>query len=76
MLRQDVRDAVADGKFVIYPVETIDEGMEILTGLPAGESDKDGNFPEGTMNGIVQQNLLEMAEERVRFSHDSKEPVK
>lgn len=76
MLRQDVRDAVAEGKFAIYPVETIDEGMEILTGLSAGEPDEDGNFPEGTMNGIVQHKLLEMAEERVHFNQDSKEPVK
>ncbi|MDD3651413.1 Lon protease family protein, partial [Immundisolibacter sp.] len=45
MLRVDVRDAVADGRFHIYAVRTIDEGIELLTGLPAGVADAEGNYP-------------------------------
>jgi lon-related putative ATP-dependent protease len=75
MLRQDVVDAVSQGKFAIYPVETIDQGLELLTGIPAGEPDEEGLYPDATVNGIIQKNLQEMTEERVRFSQDSKEHV-
>ena len=64
MLRQDVIDAVAAGQFQIFPVEDIDQGIEILTGLPAGESDEEGNYPEGTVNGKVQARLAELAKKR------------
>ncbi len=64
MLRQDVVEAVAAGKFHIYPIETVDQGIEILTGLPAGERDKDGNYPEGTINYLVEARLAELAEKR------------
>ncbi len=57
MLRQDVIDAVAAGKFHVYPVEHIDQGIEILTGLPAGERDADGNFPPGSVNALVEARL-------------------
>ena len=46
MLREDIVDAVREGKFHIYPVRTIDEGIELLTGVPAGERGEDGMFPE------------------------------
>jgi predicted ATP-dependent protease len=62
MLRQDVIDAVEAGKFHIYPVEHIDQGLELLTGLPAGQEDKDGTFPKDSVNGRVQARLREMAE--------------
>ncbi|HSM56355.1 MAG TPA: ATP-binding protein [Candidatus Sulfomarinibacteraceae bacterium] len=68
MLRQDVRDAVADGKFHIYPVENIDQGIELLTGIPAGEPDEDGNYPEGTINYRIVQRLDAMAEKLRKFS--------
>jgi lon-related putative ATP-dependent protease len=61
MLRQDVVEAVKQGKFHIYPVTTIDEGIEVLTGISAGELDGDGNYPEGTINYLVQKKLDEMA---------------
>jgi lon-related putative ATP-dependent protease len=62
MLRHDVIQAVKEGQFHIYPVETIDQGIELLTGMPAGEADEEGKFPEDTLNGRVQSALLDMAE--------------
>jgi len=73
MLRQDVVEAVAEGRFYIYPVETVDQGIEILTGLPAGEPDEEGNYPEGTVNGLVQAQLVKMAEQRATFSPSAEE---
>jgi predicted ATP-dependent protease len=67
MLRQDVRDAVAAGKFHVYPVRTVDEGIEILTGIPAGEPDSEGNYPEGTVNYMVNHRLERMTEKRLEL---------
>jgi len=50
MLRTDLIEAVTAGRFRVYPVETIDQCTELLTGLPAGERDEEGNFPEGSFN--------------------------
>ncbi len=57
MLREDVVQAVRQGKFHIYCARTIDEGIEILTGAPAGERRKDGTYPEGTVNAAVEERL-------------------
>jgi lon-related putative ATP-dependent protease len=62
MLRADVRQAVEDGQFHIYPVRTIDEGIEILTGAPAGERQQDGSYPEDSVHGRVTARLEEIAE--------------
>jgi len=62
MLRHDVIEAVAADKFHIYAVSTIDQGIEILTGLPAGERDATGQFPSGTVNHRVEQRLSDYAE--------------
>ncbi len=62
MLREEVVQAVQDNKFHIYAVETIDEGLEILTGMAAGEPDEEGNYPEGTAHGAVQGRLRQFAE--------------
>ena len=62
MLRKDVVAAVQEGRFTIYAVETIDEGIEILTGRPAGDLQPDGNYPEGSINFLVDQKLQELAE--------------
>ncbi|RLC46971.1 MAG: ATP-dependent protease [Candidatus Coatesbacteria bacterium] len=57
MLRKDVVEAVAKGSFHIYPVDTIDEGIEVLTGMPAGKADARGNFPRGTVNYLANRKL-------------------
>jgi predicted ATP-dependent protease len=67
MLDREVREAVEKGDFHIWAVETVDEGIEILTGMPAGERDRDGKWPEGTINQKVDQRLLKMAETLHRF---------
>ena len=73
MLRNDVVEAAAEGKFHIYAVETIDEGIEILTSLPAGERDADGNYPEGTINHKVEARLKAFAERAQKFQKGSSE---
>lgn len=65
MLRQDVVDAVAGGKFAVYPVEHIDQGIELLTGLPAGERGKGGKYPKGTVNRLVEDRLIAIANKRL-----------
>ncbi len=60
MLRKDVVQAVKEGKFHIYPVKTIDQGVKILTGVEAGEELGDGRFKEGTVNGLVDKKLREL----------------
>jgi lon-related putative ATP-dependent protease len=67
MLRKDVIEAVEQGKFHIYPVETIDQGIEILTAMRAGEPDENGLFPEDSVNGKVYARLVELAHKRVEF---------
>lgn len=64
MLRADVVEAVAAGLFHIYPIATIDQGIEILTGIPAGERDETGDYPEGTVNRLVEDRLIEIYEKR------------
>ncbi len=73
MLRQEVVDAVAAGQFHIYPVATIDQGIELLTGVPAGERDTEGHFPTDSVNGRVVQRLAELASKRSAFGSTSPE---
>ncbi len=61
VIREDVVKAVQDGQFHIYSVKTIDEGIEILTGVPAGEKRADGSYPENTVNYCVDRRLKELA---------------
>ncbi|RFF28481.1 MULTISPECIES: Lon protease family protein [unclassified Wenzhouxiangella] len=61
MVKPEVREAVADGRFRIYPVDNVDEALELLTGLAAGELDKDGSFPEDSFNRRVADRLKEFA---------------
>ncbi len=61
MLHDSVIDAVAQGKFHIYPVATVEEGIEVLTGVRAGSRDAAGKFEEGTVFARVDQRLREMA---------------
>jgi len=57
MLSKEIIDAVKKRQFHVYQVATIEEGIEILTGVPAGQAGADGNFPRGTVYGAVQQKL-------------------
>ena len=56
-LSDEIIDAVKKGRFHIYAIKTIDEGIEILTGVPAGKKDKNGKFPLGTINYLAQEKL-------------------
>jgi len=67
MLRKDVIDAVSQEKFHIYPVDSIDQGMEILTGKSMGTQDEQGEYPEGTISHKVQSNLMEFAKQHRKF---------
>jgi lon-related putative ATP-dependent protease len=67
MLRRDVVEAVEKGKFHIYPVTTVEEGIEILTGMKAGALQEDGTYPEGTLFRKVDDKLTEMAEMEKEF---------
>lgn len=58
MLRRNVIDAVESGRFHVYPVSTIDQGIELLTGVPAGEREQaTGVYPEGSINYLVEERL-------------------
>jgi predicted ATP-dependent protease len=70
VLSADVCAAVGEGSFGIYPVETIDDGIEILTGMEAGVKTR-GSFPEGTVNRLVEDRLKEMAEQVRKYHHFS-----
>jgi len=58
---------VEKGKFHVYPVTTVEEGIEILTGMEAGEIQEDGTYPEGTLYRKVDDRLREMAEMEKEF---------
>ena len=67
MLRKDVIQAVADGKFHIYPVKTIDQGISILTGVPAGAKNGATEYPKGTVNFLVNEKLKSIASSLKKF---------
>lgn len=71
MLKEEVVEAVKEGKFHIYSARTIDEGIEILTGVRAGKKLSDGTFEEGTVNERVDRRLRDMVEKLKEFSADS-----
>ncbi len=68
MLSSKVVSAAREGKFQIYAVPTIDQGIELLTGMPAGARDADGRFPEGSINHRVEQRIKGFAEARRDFN--------
>jgi predicted ATP-dependent protease len=61
MLRHDVVRAVEEGKFHVHALRNVDEGIALLTGVPAGELQSPGGYPEGTVNGRVDRRLAELA---------------
>ncbi len=76
MLKKEVIEAVREGKFSIYPIERVDEGLEILTGMEAGQRDDSGKFPEGTLNHLVEKRLEELARGLKEFgkpAHEAKQ---
>jgi len=75
MVKKEVVDAVKTGKFSIYPISKAEEGIEILTGMPAGEMKEDGTYPEGTLNYLVAKRLTEISE-ALREKKDKEEEDK
>jgi lon-related putative ATP-dependent protease len=71
MLRKDVVEAVTEGKFHIYPICSIDQGIELLTGVPAGTQEEKGVYPEGSVNHLVEMKLKDFAEGMRKFSAES-----
>ena len=72
MLRQDVVAAVERGEFHIFPIHTIDEGIEVLTGIAAGERSRTGKFPRGSINQKVDARLRKIAKKRSEYDKSSK----
>jgi lon-related putative ATP-dependent protease len=70
MLRQDVVEAARAGLFHIYPVANVDEGISLLTGLPAGEVGEDGAYPPESLNGRAMARLALFAEKQRAFNAD------
>jgi lon-related putative ATP-dependent protease len=68
MLRDDVVVAVTAGKFHVWPIAHVDEGIELLTGIPAGERGPDGTYPPDTINGRADARLRGFAEAARRFA--------
>jgi lon-related putative ATP-dependent protease len=75
MLRDEIVQAVEEGTFRIYAVETIDQGVEILMGMAAGTRDEKGDYPEGTLFAKVDARLTELAEGLREFAEAAKEEV-
>jgi lon-related putative ATP-dependent protease len=73
MIKKDVVGAVKEGKFSIYPIDRVEEGLEILTGLSAGTLREDGTYPEGTINYLVVKRLTEISEAVKEKKEEEKE---
>ncbi|MGA3059967.1 MAG: ATP-binding protein [Candidatus Bathyarchaeia archaeon] len=73
MLKEEVVEAGKAGKFSIYSVKTIDEGIEVLTGAKAGQRKEDGTFEEGTVNYLVNKQLREMADKLKEYPFQTQE---
>src|SRR6267378_2614307 len=74
MLNEEVVEAVRKDRFHIYPISTIDEGIETLTGVKAGALRNDGNYEAGSVHFRVNKRLAEMAEEITKFAEFSRRP--
>ncbi len=70
MLSQEVLDAVSEGNFHIWAVDTIDQGIEILTGKPAGAPDEQGVYPEDSIHGLVKKQLVSWMKEAARLKKE------
>ena len=68
MLRRDVVEAIREGKFAIHALDSVEEGIELLTGVPAGEMDAHGKYPPSTVFGAVQAKLARYRESLVALA--------
>ena len=68
MLGEDVVAAARRGEFTVYAIESIDDALELLTGMTAGTRDDEGRFPENTVNRLTEDRLIEFAKRRRRFA--------
>jgi lon-related putative ATP-dependent protease len=73
MLKKDAVEAVKDGKFHVYPIKTIEQGIEILTGMKAGKRRKDGTYAKGTLFRMVDDRLKDLAEKARAFGKEKEE---
>lgn len=73
MLKDEVVEAVKDNQFHIYAIGHVEEGIEILTGIPAGTEDEEGNYPEGTINAMVSGKLKSIHEEERNKNKSAKD---
>ena len=67
MLRKDIVEAAAADQFHIYPIETIDQAIELLTGIPAGVRDAQGEFPKDSVNERIESRMKRLSEIRQEF---------
>ena len=75
MLRRDVQQAVADGKFHVYAIETVDQALELLTGMPSGERNEQGDYAPDTLNALVERRLVELVELHRKYSGSDDSPT-
>lgn len=71
MLRADIVQAVDEGRFTIYAIDTVDDGIEILTGVKAGAPDSKGNYPKGTVNYLVEESLRQYYKDYARYAKET-----
>lgn len=78
MLKQEVVDAVKEGRFFIYAIDKVEEGLELLTGMQSGQLREDGTYPEGTINYLVMKRLDEISDalEKKKEKEEEKEEKK
>jgi lon-related putative ATP-dependent protease len=70
MLREDVVDAARSGQFHIWPMETVDQALSLLTGLPVGQPDANGRYPAGTVNERISERLWELFQLRQKYNSE------
>jgi len=73
MLREDVRESAKKGEFHLYAYEHVDQAIEILTGIPAGERDDKGQYPQGSLNQLIEARLIELEDIREKTHRGDKD---
>ena len=71
MLKEEVLKAVEENMFNVWAVDTVDDGIELLTGVKAGKLNKNGQYPKGTVNAIVSEKLDEYYRCYVRYAKET-----